>query len=358
MCPSIGTTVYLNADIMALKEKEDPMNSIAGKSIGFFFNNRAADISVIERTVQSLFGSPNFIRANGISEVGLIANAANAIRSLCSKEKKIVFQIDRKGTFFNEALPRIWLFEESVEAKGERGNSCRAAVCYPNGKDKGGVQALKLAEGCFSNGMKIYGTDKAVEYFQASEILYLHAASRGSLAALTRLGVLYEFDMCSGKYWKPALNRHAKHAEERINDRAIRMFKRASARGSAEAKRHLGDMLKHISIENHALSFNLYKGSFVRACGCKLSDIENISSVECVMDLIGERSNLMDAGCAALRLAECEEFGMGCRRNISKAELWYRCAVLLLDSSVSSGLWYYGEELERAERGSARVLAD
>lgn len=319
--------------------------------------NRADSVSFLARSVSALFGCPSFLRANGMRETGVLADISNSVKGRKS-ESVPVFQVDRKGGLRTEKLPRIWL-SEIVPDKGDGGSSRRFVCSYPNGHDSGGKRALELAERYFSEGLSCYGTESAVECFQAAEILYLHACERGSVEAHTRLGVLYRSDMCKGRYWKYAISSHAKHARECVAEKAVKMLRRAAARGSAEAKWQLGDMI-HESADtpsDEALAFSLYKGSFCRASGCSLGSVESIVDVHDVLNLVqGEDSTLLHAGCAARRIAECVEAGRGCAKDARRALAWYEAAAHLLDSCVDAGCWHYAEELARAQAGAARAL--
>lgn len=314
--------------------------------------NSADAVSVVARAVRALFGSPSFLRANGMRETGLAAKASAAARGRARSEVP-VFQIDRKGSLLGEGLPRVWLSEE---APGERG---RKMVCsYPNGRDAGGRRALALAELRFAEGLARFGTDEALGCFQAAELLYLHACERGSVEAYTRLGVLYAFDLCCGSYWRCALSSHAKHAAESVVQKAQRALRRAAARGSAEAKWRLGDLVSAgVGCEaNEALALSLYRGSFCRAAGATLPQVDAAGDAPAVLDAVsGAQASLEHAGCAAARIARCKERGSGCARDIAGAHAWYSAAAALLDSCVGSGSWFYADELAQAEQGAVRT---
>ncbi|WP_165252240.1 hypothetical protein [Adlercreutzia sp. ZJ304] len=323
----------------------------------FFPENRASMVGMLSRSICTLFGSPSFMRANGICETGTIAKAASKFqkRRKCSVP---VFQIDRRGSLKGETLPKLWLSEPDLHAENEN-NTKRKFVCsYPIGRDAGGMRALELAEKYFSEGLAHFGQDCSIACFQAAELLYMHACNKGNVEAYTRLGVLYKFDMCKGNYWKDTLSTHAKHAADSVIEKAVRAFRRAAARGSSEAKWQLGDMV-HGAIgcqANEALAYNLYIGSFSRAACCSLTDIKAAHDSNTILALVeGSAVNLIHAGCAARRIALCMELGSGCAKNIQLAKAWYTAAVYLLDSCVAGGSWYYAEELAKAQIALGRL---
>ena len=319
--------------------------------------NTAGAVGVLARSVRALFGSPSFLRANGMRETGAMSRAGDALRR-AARGSVPVFQIDRRGSMLGEGLPRLWLSEEMPDSR--EGGARKLAYSYPTGKDTGGKRALALAELYFAEGMSRFGDAVALACFQAAELLYLHACERGSVEAHTRLGVLYRFDMCRGAYWRDTLSAHAKHAADSVSEKAVRALRRAAARGSAEAKWRLGDMMREGigCAVNEALAYSLYRGSFCRAAGATLDEVDAVRDAAEVLALVsGPRASLEHAGCAAARIARCKEMGTGCARDAQGAHAWYCAAAALLDSCVGAGSWFFTEELALAESGAERMAA-
>lgn len=319
--------------------------------------NRATSVGLAARAVSSAFGLPSFVRANGLSESGRLSRVAARLRRR-RKGSVPVFQVDRRGQRGDEKLPRIWVSEPDCAADGMQASGRRLYASYPCGPDAGGTRALKMAERLYGEGQVAKDASVAIACFQAAEILYLHAAQRGSVEALCRLGVLYQADLCEGQYWRDTISAHAKHAREDVARKAVRMFSRAAARGHAEAKWRLGDMRAAGCGCEPAitLAWNLYRGAFCRAADCTMEALDAAKGVDEVLALVtGKRTHLEDCGCAALRLATCLEQGCGCPYDPTQALVWYTAAVRLLDSCVDSGAWLYQEELAAAESSAVRL---
>ncbi|WP_251212929.1 hypothetical protein [Adlercreutzia murintestinalis] len=318
--------------------------------------HRAASVSAVARAVSSAFGSPSFIRANGMPESGCISRVAARLRRRRATTMP-VYQVDRRGFFGNERLPRIWVSEPNCGADGACAQGRRLSGSYPCGPDMRGHRALQMAEHLFAEGSAASDTAVSIACFQAAEILYLHASERGSVEALCRLGALYCADLCQGAYWRDSVSAHAKHAREDVLRKAVRALSRAAARGDAEAKWRLGDMrAQGAGCEmEQALAWNLYRGAFCRAAGCTTDDLDAAGDTERILALVsGDGARLADCGCAAVRMAACLEHGRGCERDRARASAWYAAAVRLLDSCVNAGSWLYLEELTSAESGAAR----
>lgn len=319
--------------------------------------NRATSVGFAPRLVRWMFGAPSFLRANGFSDGSRPASIAAWIRERNDSDIPI-YEIDRRGTLFNESLPCIWISEPDCTGQGKATGKRRLLQRYPNGMDRGGRRALELAERLFSEGIARWDEDAACACFQAAEILYLHAVVRGNVEACARLGVLYRFDLCQGEYWRDTLSAHAKHSSVCVQEKAVRMLSRAAARGNAEAKWQLGDLRaqgKGCEADS-VLAWNLYRGAFCRASGCMLQDLDIAKDVQMALSLVqGENASLEHSGCAAVRMAACLEYGAGCQRNVQQAYIWYLVAIYLLDSCINAGSWLYEKELARARAGAARV---
>lgn len=334
------------------------MNAIhAALPLALFPRNRARRVGPVTRAASCAFGSPSFLRANGFSETGPLSGLAARLRRRRTREVP-VYQVDRRGTWADERLPRIWVSEPDCDAAGEPTGKRRMTHRYPCGPDRRGERALELAEGMFAEGLIARGEDRSIACFQAAEILYLHAAARGNVEACTRLGALYRHDLCAGMYWRDSISAYAKHVKEDVLAKAVRMFSRAAARGSAEAKWQLGDMrLEGEGCDaDCALAWNLYRGSFCRAAGCDLAALDAAADEAAILSLVsGEGASLEDCGCAAVRMAICLEHGMGIQADPQRARAWYSAAVRLLDSCVGAGSWLYEKELASASEGMMRA---
>ena len=187
--------------------------------LALFPDARARKVSIFQRMLALIFGSPNARRGNGIIYSGLdisgkLGRILNRLRG--NQANLPVFEIDRIGTAYNEKLPRIWLSEELFNTKHDK--SDRVFVeCYPAGPDMGGEKALELGDIYLGEGyreMKRDNIAKASECFKASEILYLHASKRGNRESARRLKSMYDMDLCNGDWYRSYLMDHAKHARK------------------------------------------------------------------------------------------------------------------------------------------------
>ena len=186
----------------------------------------AKGVSVFQRLSHVLFGSPNWRRANGIIgtrfEARLIASRiTKALRSLSGRserkdehESAPVFSLDRRGTVFNEGLPRIWLSERVSNTKADSGR--RVFVeCYPCGEDVGGRFAFELARRYLGEGMRSSDTGgkaERLECLKAAEILLMHAVRKGNREAARELRRLYDDALLVEHRWSTYLERKAKHS--------------------------------------------------------------------------------------------------------------------------------------------------
>lgn len=178
---------------------------------------RARKVSLFQRFLALIFGAPNARRANGIIYAGcdVLGFLKRAFYKICGKSLDLpVFEIDRIGTMYDEVLPRIWLTEEIANVSKE--STARIFVeCYPAGPDVGGERALELGDRYLGEGMRFKREDacsKAIECFQAAEILYLHAVRRGNRHAARQLREMYLRDLCKGQWHMSYIYIHAKHA--------------------------------------------------------------------------------------------------------------------------------------------------
>lgn len=187
---------------------------------------RAKKVSLLQRACAMLFGAPNARRAHGVIYSGM--DVFGGIRRMVAKllrrdSNTPVFEIDRRGTVYEERLPRIWLSEQLFNTKSD-GSSRVFVECYPSGPDIGGARALELGDRYLCEG---YRRKKGTldsdprECFQAAEILYLHSARRGNREAARRLRDMYEKNLCEGKWHESYLEMNAKHALRRRGRRCV-----------------------------------------------------------------------------------------------------------------------------------------
>lgn len=321
--------------------------------------NRASKVSLLGRISNALMGSPLMSKANGLDEsVGIVNIYKRMARPIIMKDAP-VYQIDRMGTRRNERLPRIWLSEPEIDTRTGLQIGRRFTDSYPKGSDIGGNAAFDIGQRYFAEGISSIDCVIKKECFQAAEILYLHAAQRGNISALSKLGIIYRYDMCEGDYWKDVISAHAKHSDFQREAKAYRAFARAAARGDSEAKWNLGDLTKEgIGCNlNKCLAFNLYCGAFRKAVGCSKEDVFSFTH-KCNEHsfIVGNVCSTENAACSALRIAECYESGIGCEADLITALNWYSVAEAFACMSVGKGCWYYKKELAQAKFGTERVL--
>jgi TPR repeat protein len=323
-------------------------------------------VGLLNRSINALFGMPNALRANGVCETGalggILRKARRASREIVHER---VFKAASIPVFKLEGarqragvLPRIWLSEVEFDAASGKSVGRRFCASYPNGADAHGARALALAEAQFADGIACGAQAAAQEHFHAAEILYLHAAGAGSAEAYARLGAMYVYDVCAGVYWSASLNSFAKHSAYEVKMKAHRAYSRASARGIAEAKWRLGDMILtgEVCEKNEQLAFNVYVGAFARAVGVSAQDalcVANSMSSAAVALSICEIPH--DAGSAAVRIAECFERGCGVKQNLALALRWIEVAEAFLDKALEHGAWFYAAEVKHLNAVRSRI---
>ncbi|MDE8703066.1 hypothetical protein PZH32_08850 [Adlercreutzia equolifaciens] len=303
---------------------------------------RASEVSWMQRAVNTVFGAPSARRANGGAEASFVPRVLRGPQWRRRQETTSVFAVDRKGPEAAERLPRIWITE-----RAQGGDGCgRAFVAsYPSGPDKGGWRAFDLAEIYFAEALSLAGEEhraQRVECYRAAEILLLHAASRGHVAAHWRLGIIYEGDLGEGRYWEGLLESRALHsAKTPCDERAWRHFSYAAYHGHGEACWRLGDMVAagRGCVADVGRAWQLYRRAF---------ELENGAFDE-------DRAS---TGNAALRLARAFELGRGCAQSFRRARTWYRVAACSLGAAFDQGQWHYKRERAEARRGVARMAQE
>lgn len=236
--------------------------------------------------------------------------------------------------------PDVWITVQSWPPTATRtGRDC--TWHYTPVQDEDGWDALDYGGGYYDEGMGCLAEDereKRVMCFQAAELLYLHAASKGNPVADLCLGYVYSYDRCEGKYWEKLANWETEEdlrAPFDCDGHAYQHFLRAAQAGVGEACYKLGDMLRdgRGCTADPAQAF----GWFLKAYELTKDD----------------RPHLW--GSAALRLgAACEE-GEGCEHSFERAEHWYQIATTGLGIEARGGGSWYRGALRRAEAGLVRV---
>lgn len=301
---------------------------------------RAADVTLAQRTARVLFGSPSVRRANGGADASFMPRVLRGPQWRSRRRKTPVFAIDRKGSECAERLPRIWVSEAVA---GEEGRAFVAT--YPVGPDRGGARAFELAEIYFSEALGLAGEayrDRRIDCYRAAEILLLHAAQRGNVAAHCRLGIIYEGDLCEGRYWRGLLECRALHAfDTPCGERAYLHYAYGALHGHSECCWRLGDLLAagRGCIADPARAVALYRQGF---------DAENGRADE----------DRAITGSAALRLARAFELGRGCEQDFRRARTWYRLAAISLGAAFDAGQWHFKRERIEARRGIARMAQE
>lgn len=301
---------------------------------------RASGISLAQRTARAVFGSPSVRRANGGAEASFVPRVLRSPRRLSRQRDAAVFATDRRGTEMGERLPRIWVSEPAMDGPGRT-----FVAAYPAGPDRGGARAMELAEVYFSEALGLVGEgqrQRRRDCYRAAEILLLHAAARGSVAAHCRLGIIYADDLCEGEYWRGLLECRALHrADTPLDERAYTHFSYGALHGHGECCWRLGELTAagRGCAPDAARALALYRQAF---------DAENGRLDE----------DRAQTGNAALRLARAFERGWGCEQSFRRARTWYRLAAIALGAAFDAGQWHFKRERIEARRGVTRMAQE
>ena len=182
---------------------------------------------------------------------------------------------------------------------------------------------------------------KRIDCFRASELLYLHALTRGSIRAHVGIGKIYLYDLAEGHYFDALGNNLFANAvlpEEQIRRKAHDHLAHAAKHGDAEGTYLYGDVLHD-------------------GCGC---DVDMAAAFGCYQDayrMVDDMASPPTAlrGCVAMRLGRAYEEGEGCEADYATALQWYETAVLALQDAVDNGGWFCDVDLGRAIRGAKRM---
>lgn len=178
---------------------------------------------------------------------------------------------------------------------------------------------------------------RRVDCFRAAELLYRHAAGRGSAIANLNLGYVYSYDRCEGRYWRGANDPLAEEPFPR-KERAFACLSKAAEAGIAEAAYKLGDLYKH-------------------GTGCEPNANRTFECYRLAEELC-EHEPPSVVGSIALRLASCLEEGFGCVHDFAKAKALYEQAASALEVAVDYGDTWYGPSLASARRGVKRCAQE
>lgn len=294
----------------------------------------------MQRAARAVFGSPSVRRANGGAEASFVPRVLRGPQWQKRRRETAVFAIDRKGPECAERLPRLWVSEAAVGAEGRM-----FVAAYPSGSDRGGVRAFELAEIYVAEALGLAGERhraRRVDCYRAAEILLLHAAQRGHVAAHCRLGIIYEGDLCEGAYWRGLLECRALHAVDTpCDERAYLHYAYGALHGHSECCWRLGDLLAagRGCVADPARAVALYRQGFDAESG--RVDEDRAST-----------------GNAALRLARAFERGRGCEQSFRRARTWYRLAAVSLGAAFDQGQWHFKRERIEARRGVARMAQE
>lgn len=293
-----------------------------------------------ERFSNLLFGAPSARRAFGLCRTDAAGRPVGRgrVKGCHAASATPVFALDFSKAAVRGALPRIWV-SEPVWDEG-RGGCCGREVTasYPCDGDANGERAYSLGMACFGEGLSYSRAEDAavrVDCFRAAEILFLHAAARGSVSAHEALGSLYEGDLCRGSYFGVLSGEDAPSASC-LDAKAVGHFSHAAARGSAEACVRLGELAAagRGCERDERRALDLY----VRGFG--LADAAGDASV---------------GGNAALLIAQAYEQGAGCEQSFKRAYAWYRIAEDELAYVVDEGAWRFKRPRAKAVMGVKRM---
>lgn len=236
--------------------------------------------------------------------------------------------------------PGVWITVQRYEPTEEStGRDCVAY--YTPDHDPGGWWALQLGGNYYGEGMACDGEtehQKRVLCFNAAELLYLHAASKGNPYAHLNLGYVYSYDRCEGRYWEKVMNWKTEEDLRRPyphEKMACEHFRAAAEADIAEACYKLGDMLRdgRGCDANHAEAFGWFNRAYE----------------------LGKHESPVVWGSAALRLGRAFEEGEGCEHSFEVALAWYERATTGLGIAVREGEHWYRGALDRADAGLMRV---
>lgn len=301
---------------------------------------RSKSVGVGKRFSNLLLGAPSARKAFGFCRTDAEGRPTGRGRAKGRHTASAtpVFALDFSKAAKRGALPRIWVSEPVWDEGAGRCCGREVTAAYPCDGDANGEKAFSLGMACFGEGLSYSRVEDAavrVDCFRAAEILFLHAATRGSVMAHEVLGSLYEGDLCEGSYFG-LLSGEGSPSACRLDAKAVEHFSHAAARGNAEACVRLGEMASagRGCDQDERRALDLY----VRGFG--LADAAGDASV---------------GGNAALLIARAYEQGAGCEQSFKRAYAWYRIAEDELAYVVDEGAWRFKRPRAKAVMGVKRM---
>lgn len=238
--------------------------------------------------------------------------------------------------------PDVWITVQRYEPTAEEtGRSC--IWHYTPNTDADGYDALHYGAHYYDEGMSVVGQsaddrERRLLCFEAAELLYLHASTKGNPIGDLNLGYVYSYDRCEGCYGKRRYayrNDYDPTEPFSPDEQACVHFRRAAEAGLAEGCYKLGDLLRE-------------------GRGCEPDFVEAYQWFSRAYEL-GQGDPPVIWGSAALRLGRAHEEGEGCEQSFSQAEHWYELATTGLGIAVREGEGWYRGALRHAEHGLTRV---
>ena len=274
---------------------------------------------------------------------------------LNGRRNKSVFLVDfnwRRGV---EPLPRVQITESTAESKKIEESDAvyttplggRFHIMYfPDESPPPLAEtALYFANGYYYDGYYMpcdpQHLGKRIDYFRMAEILYLHAALRGSDRAHVGLGNLYYYDRCEGHYFDAV--KHDLYAADVLDPDTIAQkahdhFRIAAEAGDPEGCFMYGDVLREgVGCEvDYARALDMYFLALERS--------QNIPGMM-----------VTAPGCIHARLGRAYEEGEGCERDPETALEHYEAAIEFLEQAVERFALRFDPELALSRRGIARM---
>lgn len=265
-----------------------------------------------------------------------------------------VFSIDVHWRRSAQPLPSIYITEPTLESQAIEHTQALYTTPYggrfpmllfpEESPQPVGESACFFGDSYYHEGMRTSAQDnlgKRIDCFRSSELLYLHAAARGSVRAHTGLGNIYLADRCEGHYFEACgANLLADRVlpKEQIEKKAHDHLLFAAQHGEVEGTYLYGDVLRQgVGCEaDAAAAFDHYRLAYERT--------EAMYVPTAVV-----------WGNVTLRLGRAYEEGWGCKPDFSRALGYYERACEYLEDSVDRGAWHYRAQLGEALRGVRRM---
>ncbi|NEG69468.1 hypothetical protein [Bifidobacterium choloepi] len=251
--------------------------------------------------------------------------------------------------------------------------------------DPEGDEALGWAVDYYADGVRFTAPEDRqdrIDSFRAAEILFRHAAGRGSALAWLCLGYLYEYDRAEGQYYRSAFDWSPESETEQgrrfysapkkpeLPVRAAACFRRAASAGIAEACFAYAELLR----KHSDLSDNPWVVGEIRAAAEEDAEVPMLFTSGLLTGPDGDpdagvtaadwyrrahdmamlQHNTRIAGSAALRLGDMAANGEGDEHgqpDYREALGYYETAVTSLEQTVRSGLDLFDQLLGEAQDG-------